>query len=120
MKEIELVKILGELGHKTRLSVYKLIMKYGSDGITIGEIGRQLSIAPSTLNFHLNRLVDAGIINQKKNGREVNCSANIGNLNKAINLLTSECCSETNQNGYPPLNEQGVSNEKNAHSSIRR
>ena len=30
MNEIELVKILGELGHKTRLSVYKLIMKYGS------------------------------------------------------------------------------------------
>ena len=69
MNEIELVKIFGELGHKTRLSVYKLIMKYGSDGITIGEIGRQLSIAPSTLNFHLNRLVDAGIINKKKNGR---------------------------------------------------
>jgi len=120
MKEVELVKILAELGHKTRLAVYKFIMKYGSVGVTVGEIGLQLSIAPSTLNFHLNRLVDAGIINQKKNGREVHCFANISNLNKAINLLTSECCSETNQKGYPPLNEQGVIYEKNAHSSISR
>jgi len=120
MNETKLVKILAELGHITRLSIYKFIMKFGSQGVTIGEIGFQLSIAPSTLNFHLNRLVDADIINQKKNGREVHCFANISNLNKAINLLTSECCSETNQKGYPPLNEQGVIYEKNAHSSISR
>ena len=66
MNETELVKILAELGHKTRLSVYKFIMKYGN--------------------------------------REVYCFVNIGNLNKAINFLTTECCAETNQSGYPPLN----------------
>ena len=27
-------------------------------------------------------------------------------MNRAINLLTSECCSETSQSGYPPLNEK--------------
>ena len=37
MNETYLVKILAELGHKTRLSIYKLIMKYGSSGIIIGE-----------------------------------------------------------------------------------
>ena len=106
MNEAELVKILAELGHRTRLSIYKFILKFGNRGVMIGEICHQLSIAPSTLNFHLNRLVDAKIINQKKNGREVYCIANIGNLNRAINLLTSECCSKTSQSGYPPLNEK--------------
>ena len=57
MNETKLVKILAELGHITRLSIYKFIMKFGSQGVTIGEIGYQLSIAPSTLNFNLNRLV---------------------------------------------------------------
>jgi DNA-binding transcriptional ArsR family regulator len=92
MSEIELVKILAELGHTKRLSVYKFIMKYGSSGIIIGEVGKQLAIAPSTLNFHLNRLVDAGLIIQAKNGREVYCSANFERLDSAIDLLTSECC----------------------------
>ena len=110
MNEIELVKILAELGHKTRLSVYKFIMKYGNKGVMIGEISRQLSIAPSTLNFHLKRLVDARIINQEKNGREVYCFVNIGNLNRAINFLTTECCAETSQSGYPPL--KVIMNEK--------
>ena len=100
MNENNLVKILAELGHKTRLSIYQLIMKYGSSGIIIGEVGKQLSIAPSTLNFHLNRLVDAGLIMQAKNGREVYCSANFERLDSAIDLLTSECCSEINENSY--------------------
>jgi len=100
MNETNLVKILAELGHKTRLSIYKLIMKYDSSGIIIGEVGKQLSIAPSTLYFHLNRLVDAGLIFQTKNGREVYCSVNFKRLDSAIDLLTTECCSENNENGY--------------------
>ena len=92
MNEIELVKILAELGHKKRLSVYKFIMKYGAKGITIGEIARHLYIPPSTLNFHLNRLVGAGLIIQTKNGRETHCSANFERLDSAIDLLNSECC----------------------------
>jgi predicted transcriptional regulator len=100
MNENNLVKILAELGHKTRLSIYKLIMKYGHSGIIIGEVGKQLYIAPSTSKFHLNRLVDAGLIMQAKNGREVCCSANFERLDSAIDLLTSECCSEINEDSY--------------------
>ncbi len=94
MNNENLVKILAELGHETRLSIFRLVIKYGDTGVNVGEIGKQLDIAPSTLNFHLNRLVEAQIIRQDKKGREIHCYAAMKVLNSAIDLLVSECCSE--------------------------
>lgn len=94
MNEKNLVKILAELGHETRLSIFRLVIKYGDSGISVGEVGRQLEIAPSTLNFHLSRLVEAQIIKQNKQGRSIYCVAAVDVLNSAMDLLTAECCSE--------------------------
>ena len=95
MNEKNLIKILAELGHETRLSIFRLVIKYGDKGVSVGEVGQQLSIAPSTLNFHLSRLVEAQIIKQNKQGRTIYCHADVAILNSAIDLLVSECCSES-------------------------
>lgn len=95
MNDQHLVKILAELGHETRLGIFKVVIQYGEDGVTVGEIGRQLTLAPSTLNFHLSRLVEAGVIRQDKQGREIYCYALMSVLNEAVELLSSECCAKT-------------------------
>ncbi len=94
MDDQQLVKILSELGHETRLSIFKTVIQYGEEGIKVGSIAQQLDLAPSTLNFHLNRLVEAGVVRQDKQGREIYCYAVVDVLNEAVDLLLAECCAK--------------------------
>ncbi|MEC8175338.1 MAG: helix-turn-helix domain-containing protein, partial [Pseudomonadota bacterium] len=40
------------LGHSTRLSIYRLLVKAGDDGLVVGDIQRALDVPASTLSHH--------------------------------------------------------------------
>ncbi|MBL4613394.1 MAG: helix-turn-helix transcriptional regulator [Magnetovibrio sp.] len=84
--------ILGALGNKTRLQVFRLLMRAGHDGLNIGQIQDKLGTAPSTLAHHIQTLVQAGLVVQDKQGREVICSANFETMNDIVAYLTDGCC----------------------------
>lgn len=75
-----------------RLSIFRLLVKAGHDGLNVGEIGALLGARPSTLSFHLTTLVEAGLVRQEKKGRAVMNSVDFDALRGAIEFLTSECC----------------------------
>ena len=52
MKIKNAANCLAKLGHSTRLSIYRLLVQAGRRGLTVGEIGNRLGIAPTTLNHH--------------------------------------------------------------------
>ncbi|HET7410643.1 MAG TPA: metalloregulator ArsR/SmtB family transcription factor [Paracoccaceae bacterium] len=83
---------LAALGHETRLSVYRLLVRAGHDGLNVGEIGAQLGMPPSTLAHHLRALVDAGLVMQERRGREVVNRADYEAMQRTVSFLTSECC----------------------------
>lgn len=84
---------LAALGHDARLSIFRLLVKAGHDGLRVGEIGDHLGLAPSTLAHHLSALVDAGLVVQDKQGREVFNRVDFAAMNRLVGFLTSECCS---------------------------
>lgn len=90
---------LAALGSLTRLRVFKLLVRAGQQGANIGTIQRALSIAPATLAHHLSSLTDAGLVAQKRRGREVICTANYRALNDVLAHVKAECCAglESNQ-----------------------
>ncbi|MDA7946342.1 MAG: ArsR family transcriptional regulator [Hyphomicrobiaceae bacterium] len=92
MDEIEAAQGLSALGNKTRLSVFRLLVRAGRDGTPVGHIGRNLGIPLSTLAHHLDRLSRAGLVDQQKSGREVICTANYKALLALTNYLTEKCC----------------------------
>ena len=49
---------LANLGHSTGLSIYRLLVQAGHRGLTVGEIGKRLGIAPTTFNHHF-RVADS-------------------------------------------------------------
>ncbi len=83
---------LAALGHPARLTVFRLLVKAGPDGLMVGEIGAHLDIPLSTLAHHLRALKQAGMISQTRVGREVLTRAETTALHGVVDYLLSECC----------------------------
>lgn len=67
--ELEAVaKALKELGHPTRLCIYKEVVKAGYKGIAVGGVQEKLGIPASTLSHHISSLASAGLITQRREG----------------------------------------------------
>jgi ArsR family transcriptional regulator, arsenate/arsenite/antimonite-responsive transcriptional repressor len=86
-------RALAALGHDARLSIFRLLVKAGEEGLRVGDIGEHLGLAPSTLAHHLSTLVDAGLVLQDRQGREVFNRVDYPAMRRVVDFLTSECCS---------------------------
>lgn len=67
--------MLKELGHVTRLGIYKMLIKAGAQGMAVGELQKQLEIPASTLSHHLSSLISVTLVRQ--NVREERCTATL-------------------------------------------
>jgi DNA-binding transcriptional ArsR family regulator len=83
---------LKELGHPTRLMLFKLLVKAGHEGLAVGEIQGRLEIPNSTLSHHIAKLVSVDLIKQHRDGRTLYCVPQYDSLNGLIAFLQDECC----------------------------
>jgi ArsR family transcriptional regulator len=80
------------LGNRARLRLLRLLVRAGTDGSNVTEIGRLMAMPASTLAHHLTALVRAGLVTQERRGREVICTADYAAIKGAAAYLTEECC----------------------------
>ncbi|NIB41773.1 helix-turn-helix transcriptional regulator [Pseudomaricurvus alkylphenolicus] len=92
MEHEDAVKKLAELGHSTRLAIYRLLVKAGMEGLAVSEIQKELGVPGSTLSHHITRLVSAGLMVQKREGRVLRCEACLPALTGLVGYLLEECC----------------------------
>ncbi|MGX0974576.1 ArsR family transcriptional regulator [Roseovarius sp. MBR-51] len=85
-------RALAALGHDTRLAIFRLLVRAGDGGLSVGDIGQHLEQAPSTLAHHLSALVDAGLVVQERHGRTVINRVDYLAMRQTLDFLTSECC----------------------------
>jgi len=91
--DIDIVaKAFKELGHPTRLAIYKRLVKSGEKGIAVGTVQHELNIPGSTLSHHISGLASAGLIKQSREGRTLYCIVEYEKLLSVINFLQDECC----------------------------
>ena len=83
---------LAALGNRTRLRIYRLLVRAGQGGMIVGEVQARLGVAPSTLAHHLATLAKAGLIDQERQGRETLCRAQFAQVDAMIAYLTENCC----------------------------
>lgn len=83
---------LAALGNRTRLRVFKLLVRAGREGVNVGTLQKHLGIPPTTLAHHLATLAQAGLIDQEKRGREVICTSNYKAVNDVLAYVKNECC----------------------------
>lgn len=96
----ELATCLEKLGNPTRLRIFRLLVRAGDSGLSVGEIQRHLGIPASTLSHHIFHLVTAGLVRQDREGRVLRCRASFARMDDVVRSLTAECCvDEADQTG---------------------
>lgn len=85
---------LEALGNPTRLSIYRILVRAGDEGLPVGKIQEKLDIPASTLSHHCKRLIDAGLCTQERQATTLICRANYAGMNALIGYLADECCAD--------------------------
>jgi ArsR family transcriptional regulator, arsenate/arsenite/antimonite-responsive transcriptional repressor len=93
METTQAVTALAALAHQSRLSIFRLLVEAGPEGMAAGAIGEKLKVPPATLSFHLANLANAGLVRSRQDGRFVIYSTDFANMNALVAYLTENCCS---------------------------
>ncbi len=86
------VEALSALAHEGRLEIYRLLVKVGPSGLTVGDIGKKLDMPGATLSFHLSQLKHAGLVKARRDGRQLIQTADFDQMNDLVAYLTENCC----------------------------
>jgi DNA-binding transcriptional ArsR family regulator len=92
MKVATAAERLAELGHTTRLEVFRYLVKHGRKGAPVGDIQSKLGVPGSTLTHHISRLMSVGLVEQRREGRTLYCVSRNDELESLIEFLKEECC----------------------------
>jgi ArsR family transcriptional regulator len=86
------VRALGALAQETRLDAYRLLVQAGPAGHPAGMLAETLGVPATTLSFHLAQLLHAGLVTQRRAGRQLLYAADFTAMNGLIAFLTENCC----------------------------
>jgi DNA-binding transcriptional ArsR family regulator len=92
MEESAVIKALSALAQPNRLRVFRQLIVAGKQGMTPGALGEAFEVAPATLSFHLKELLNAGLVLQERDGRNLIYRAQVENMNGLLAYLTDNCC----------------------------
>jgi ArsR family transcriptional regulator, arsenate/arsenite/antimonite-responsive transcriptional repressor len=92
MEEKDVVRSLAALAHGARLQVFRALVVAGARGMTPGVMSEGSGIPPATLSFHLKELMNAGLVTQERQGRNLVYRAAFEHMNALLGYLTANCC----------------------------
>lgn len=83
---------LAALGHVARLALLRAIVQAGPEGISTTELHARLDSPWTTMNHHLDRLVDAGLVTVRREGKFAFHAADYKALRAVTDFLWEDCC----------------------------
>ena len=92
MNEEYAAKCLAELGSPTLVAASWRLVRAGHAGRVVGDSPRGLRIPASTLSHHIAKLTWAGLVEQRRRGRNLHCFARTEVMDGLVTYLTAECC----------------------------
>jgi ArsR family transcriptional regulator len=95
MKASQAVAALAALAHEQRLTVYRMLVEAGPEGLPAGAISTRLKVPPSSMTFHLQALQRAGLVTQERMSRQLIYTADFAVMNGLVGYLTENCCAQS-------------------------
>ncbi len=86
------VNALGGLAQESRLRVFRLLIRAGTDGIAAGDIAKAVGIPKNTLSSHLGILTRAKLIQAQKEGRSMIYAVDFEGTRSLLSFLVEDCC----------------------------
>ncbi|MEL6947598.1 MAG: helix-turn-helix domain-containing protein [Pseudomonadota bacterium] len=80
------------LSQPTRLSVFRLLLQVGPDGLPAGEIASCCGAKQNTMSVNLSVLARAGLIRSVRDGRSIRYFADQDGLKGLLAFLMEDCC----------------------------
>jgi DNA-binding transcriptional ArsR family regulator len=98
MEERDAVEAFAALAQEHRLSVFRLLVREGPNGLSAGEIALRVAVPPSTLSHHLAHLERAGLLRSWRVERRIFYAVDIKGTRRLVAFLTEDCCQ-----GHPEI-----------------
>ena len=92
METLNATELLAALSHESRLTIFRMLVEAGPEGMNASVIGEQLGIPAPTLSFHLAHLRRVGLIRSERESRFIHYSADYTAMDELIAFLTHNCC----------------------------
>jgi DNA-binding transcriptional ArsR family regulator len=86
------IAALGALAQEHRLTVFRLLVQAGQEGMAAGAIAEALGVPNSSLSFHLGQLLRAGLIRQERRHRSLIYRTDYEAMNDLVGYLMENCC----------------------------
>jgi ArsR family transcriptional regulator len=86
------VVALSALAHDHRLAIHRMLVERGPDGLPAGVIAERLGVPASSLTFHLQHLLRAELVTQRRVSRQLIYAADFTTMNSLVGYLTENCC----------------------------
>ncbi len=92
MEENQVIRSLAALAQPMRLRAFRLLVVAGPQGLTPGAIADALEVPASTLSFHLKELMNAGLLTQERESRNLIYRARFERMDALLAYLSDNCC----------------------------
>ena len=86
------VTSLAALAQETRLSIFRLLVEAGPEGVSAGRIGETLEVPAATLSFHLKELARAGLVSTRQERQFIYYAVDFERMADLMTFLTQNCC----------------------------
>jgi ArsR family transcriptional regulator, arsenate/arsenite/antimonite-responsive transcriptional repressor len=92
MESEQAILSLAALAQTTRMSVFKLLVKYEPDGLAAGDIAKHLAVPQNTMSAHLAVLARADLVVSERKSRSIVYRANLAAFQNLTSFLVEDCC----------------------------
>jgi len=92
MESEQAILALAALAQSTRMSVFKLLVKYEPEGLAAGDIARLLEVPQNTMSAHLAVLARAELVMSERKSRSIIYRANLTAFQRLTSFMVEDCC----------------------------
>ena len=92
MDKKDALAALASLGQETRLDIFRLLVRAGSQGVPAGEVAAGVGAVQNTVSSHLKVLAQAGLIRPERDGRIIRYRADMTGFRDLLAYLMEDCC----------------------------
>jgi DNA-binding transcriptional ArsR family regulator len=88
----EAISILSALAQDTRMRVFRLLVRFGQDGLPAGRIADELKVNATTLSRHLAQMEAVGLVTSRRDARQMIYRPDFSVMQGLMGYLMEDCC----------------------------